>query len=521
MTTDLADTLDSALEQLGAGQSLPAILADHPAQAENLAPLLEAALALQALRPVEMPPRQVLVSDRNDFLALINQTQAQPVSPGPLIRLKEWIAHQMSLSFPDPIIQRKEQRRMSTLLLKATLIFSLFFGSTGGAVALAANSLPDSPLYPAKLAMEQARLNLASGPAEQAGLHLNLAQNRVQEMVHMALAGDVPEEDTLLRLNTHLNQAFNLAARLGEGDMGGLLNQAQQMIQAQEQELSRVQARVAEPAQEPLRQAIRLLNQARQDVEEGLRDPETFRWRHTENRPPEAPAQPTPVPGGDPACPNGDCEPVGDQNQYGPQPDQPGPGAPGGNPDCPNGDCEPAGDQHQYGPQPDQAGPPDCPGGNCNRATDRVQNGPQPDGNPDCPSDGCEPVGDQNQYGPQPDQPGPGEPGGNPGGDCANCQPEGDQNQYGPQPDQPGPGEPGGNPDGDCSNCQPAGDQNQYGPQPDQPGPGEPGGNPGGDCTDCQPEGDEHHHGSESDSGADDNGSPDDGGHDNGGDGKH
>ncbi len=353
---------------------------------------------------------------------------------------------------------------MSVLLVKATLIISVVFGSAGGAAALAANSLPDSPLYPAKLAMEQMRLNATSDPAEQAALYMTLAQVRVQEMERMALADKMPDEATALRLQSHLNQAFRLGAQLPEDDMLSFLAQAQYIIQNQEQMLNQVQTRVAEPAQEPLRQTNKLLNWARQEVEAGLQDPQTFRWRHAENRPPEAPPQPAilPVPGGNPDCLTGDCEPIGDEHRYGPQPDQPGPGGPGGNPDCPTGDCEPVGDQHRYSPQPDQPGP---------RA---------PGGNPDCPEGDCQPVGDQNQYGPQPDQPGPGEPGGNTE-PCADCEPEGDQHQNGPQPDQPGPGEPGGNPD-PCTDCEPEGDQHQNGPQPDQPsgGPDDHGGGDGG-----------------------------------------
>ena len=310
---------------------------------------------------------------------------------------------------------------MSALFVKATLIFSMAFGSAGGAAALAANSLPDSVLYPAKLAKEQTRLKATTDPAEEAGLHMNFAQVRAQEMERLALADKVPDEAALHRLQMHLNQAFDLAAQLPEDDMLGFLSQARETIQNQEQALKQAQARAAEPAQEPLRQAVGLLQQARQDVEAGLQDPQTFRWQHAQNRPSDAPDQPTafPTSGGNPGCPTGECEPVSDQNQYGPQPEQPGPGEPGGNPDCPEGDCEPVGDQHQYGPQPDQPGPG------------------EPGGNPDCPEGDCEPVGDQNQYGPQPEQPGPGEPGGNP--DCpeGDCEPVGDEHHNGPQPTQP------------------------------------------------------------------------------------
>jgi hypothetical protein len=489
MTTDLTDALDAALERLRAGESVPAILARYPAQAEALIPLLNVATALETIRPVEMPPSDTLLVDRNDFLAEITRWQLEAVSPGPLMRLKGWIAHCIPWQLPKLTSQRKEQRRMSALLVKATLIFTMIFGSAGGAAALAAESLPGSPLYPAKLAMEQVRMDMARDPADQAALNLTLAQVRTQEMERVALAGSVPDDATLTRLQTHLNQTLRLAAQLPDDAMLGLLTQVRQMTQTQEQALQQAQTRAAEPAQEPLRQATRLLNQVRQDAEAGLQDPQTFRWRHTEGRPPEAPPQPTmmPRPGGvitpttpisSPQrvgpCPTGNCEPAGDQNQYGPQPGQPGPGEPGGNTDGTCTDCKPAGDQNQYGPQPDQPGPG------------------EPGGNPDGPCTDCEPAGDQNQNGPQPGQPGPGEPGGNPDGTCTDCEPAGDQNQYGPQPDQPGPGEPGGNPDGTCTDCEPAGDQNQYGPQPDQPGPGESGGNPDGTCTDCEPAGDQN-----------------------------
>jgi hypothetical protein len=480
MVTDLEDSLDAALEQLRAGKPLAEALADCPAQAETLNPLLTTAQALRAVQAVEMPTPEAQLADRNEFLGQIDGLQAEPVSLELLVRLKGWIAHQIPQLVPGSTFHRKEQRRMSALLVKATLIFGMIFGSTGGAAALAANSLPDSPLYPAKLAMEQARLGLAADPAEQASLYLNMAHTRVQEMQRLALAGDVPAESTQLRLREHLNQALQLAAQLPEEEMLGLLTQARQMLQNQEQELTQTQTRAAEPAQASLQQASRLLNQVGQDVEAGLQDPQTFRWRHAGNRPAEVPAQPAgdSLTGGNPDCPNNDCEPVGDQNQYGPQPEQPGPGMPGGNPDCLNNDCQPVGDQNQYGPQPEQPGPG------------------MPGGNPDCLNNDCEPVGDQNQYGPQPEQPGPGMPGGNP--DCLNndCQPVGDQNQYGPQPEQPGPGTPGGNPDCLNNDCEPVGDQNQNGPQPEQPETGASNDETGGPCTDCGSGGDQNDSGS-------------------------
>jgi hypothetical protein len=234
---------------------------------------------------------------------------------------------------------------MNVLLMKVILIVTLVLGPTGGAAAMAANSLPDTPLYPAKLAMEQARLNLTSDPAEQAALCMTRAQVRVQEMIRLALAGEVPDEAIQLRLRQHLHQALHLAAGLPDAEMADLLAQAEQMLRNQEQEMERAQMRAGEPAQEPLGHALGLLQQTRAQVRAGLQDPQTFRWQRGYGPQPE---QPGPgEPGGNLDCPSGDCEPAGEQHQYGPQPEQPGPGEPGGNPECPSGDCEPAGDQHQ------------------------------------------------------------------------------------------------------------------------------------------------------------------------------
>jgi hypothetical protein len=466
MRMDLADTIDAALEQLQAGIPIPDILTHQPAHAEALGPLLDTVSSLDALRPVEMPTAEELLSDRNRFLSEITVAQIQPVSPGPLVRLGGWIAQRLPWRLTGTNKRRpKEGYRMSAILVKLILVLGMVVGSAGGTAALANNSLPDSPLYPAKLALEQLRLHAASGSVEEAEVHMNLAQNRVQEMMRLALADRVPGEATLLRLQTHLNQAFQLAAGLSDEEMQGTLTRARQMLQTQEQVMLQTQNQAHGAAQEPLGQALGLLRQARHQAETGLQEPQTFRWRYAHGSEAEPPGPGSP--GGNPDCPSEDCEPAGEQyqNQHGPQPESPGPGGPGGNPEPPCTDCEPTGEQNQNGPQPEQPGP----GG--------------PGGNPDPPCTDCEPAGEQN--GPQPEQPGPGGPGGNPDPPCTDCEPAGEQN--GPQPEDPGPGTPGGNPDPPCTDCEPAGEQN--GPQPEPPGPGDSGGDSGSPCTDCEPAG--------------------------------
>lgn len=478
MSTDLSDRLDLMIERLNAGQDPFSPVSSNPAKSETLESLLNVVSMLEVLQPVEMPPPEAMVADRKEFLAELNRLQRPSVSPAPLVRLKEWIAFHNPLLTTGLMFQRKEQRRMSTLFVKATLIFSLVFGSAGGAVALAANSLPDSPLYPAKLALEQARLNATTDPAGRAAKHLALAVVRTREMERMALAGQVPDGANLLRLQKHFDGAFSLGAELPDQELISLLSQAQPMLQAREQEMLQVGSQINGPAEQPLQQATRLLNQARRWVENGLQDPQAFR---------HGPAWAD----GDPDCqPDQDCN----QNQ-----EQSGPGEPCDGAECPCPDCEPAANQYQYQhQQQQQAGPgepcdgaecpcPDCdPTANQNQQQDQYQRQFAP-GEPctetDCPCPGCgEPQTHQNQQQDQyqQQQTGPGEP-----CDGAECPcPDCEQNQYQNGPQQTEPSGPGPNPDCPSGDCDPPGDQNQN----MEPGPHD----EDCPCSDCAPDGEQN-----------------------------
>ncbi|UCC88424.1 MAG: hypothetical protein JSV81_03700 [Anaerolineales bacterium] len=488
MSTDLSDRLDLMIERLNAGQDPLSPVSSNPAKSETLESLLNVVSMLEVLQPVEMPPPEAMAADRKEFLAELNRLQRPSVSPAPLVRLKEWIAFHNPWLTTGFMFQRKEQRRMSTLFVKATLIFSLVFGSAGGAVALAANSLPDSPLYPAKLALEQARLNATTDPAGRAAKHLALAMVRTREMERMALAGQVPDGANLLRLQKHFDGAFSLGAELPDQELISLLSQAQPMLQALEQEMLQVRSQINGPAEHPLQQATWLLNQARRWVENGLQDPQAFR---------HGPAWAD----GDPDCqPDQDCN----QNQYQNQnQEQTGPGEP-----CP--DCEPAANQYQYQhQQQQQAGPgepcdgaecpcPDCdPTANQNQQQDQYQRqfGPgEPCTEPDCPCPGCgEPQTHQNQQQDQyQQQTGPGEPCEEPNCPCPDCEPAGEQTQYQNGPQQTEPSGPGPNPDCPSGDCDPPGEQTQYQNGPQQTEPSGPGPNPDCPSGDCDPPGDQN-----------------------------
>lgn len=467
MTTNIDEILDQALAQQRQNKSIGQILEDYPGEADLLRPLLETAATLDYLQPVEMPSAADRLADRAAFMAQLDQFEPAPVSIGFLARLKEWIGQHSPQNIS--IFEQKESKKMNALLLKAALVLTMVFGSIGGTAVMAAESLPDSPLYPVKLTIEEAQLALANTPAQEAALQMAFAQERVQEMEQMVQNGAVPDTATMQRLQTHWQQALQSASQAPDGAMTTLLTQAQTMVQNQEQVMLEAQHGQSGPVNQALQQAHQTLERTRAAIEAGLQDPQTF--RHQQGYIPDELPQPYgPCPGGNCIEPPlgdgypgpgdgrgncdtpGTCEPAGDENHYGQDPvndGHHGPGEPCDNPAT----CEPAGDEHHYGQDP-------------------VNDGSHGPGNENCTVPGtCDPVGDENQYGQD-----PGNGGQNGPGDCAatnSCDPVGDENNYGQDdapanpganmPAPPSPAPPSNDNGGSMMPAPPTGNQNDNG----------------------------------------------------------
>lgn len=82
--------------------------------------------------------------------------------------------------------------RVITSGLARVAIVLLLVAALGGGVAVAASAEPESPLYPARLAIERARLTLAGSEAERAQLHLAFAERRAEELATLARTAGSP-----------------------------------------------------------------------------------------------------------------------------------------------------------------------------------------------------------------------------------------------------------------------------------------------------------------------------------------
>lgn len=196
-TNILDDCLDRILVK---GESIEQCLQSYPAFARELGPLLKTALFAH---------------------------KASAVAPRPEFRERARFQFQAALR---EMAAKKEKRgffNFGALPRFATMAVSIILAlviAGSGTVAAAGNSLPDSPLYPVKLATETVQLKLAGTPLEKAELYAKLADKRVTELVKMAEKGKPEQvEKVARRLNGHLTAMAMAAKANGEAVamMGG------------------------------------------------------------------------------------------------------------------------------------------------------------------------------------------------------------------------------------------------------------------------------------------------------------
>jgi hypothetical protein len=281
---NLVDALDDVLAKVAAGESLESCLTRYPNLALELAELLRARDYLNALAPAPALSTDMLAARRRQFLSTARAYKRQTTSANLLCRLGTWV-------WPVPHVG---QPSLLSVLVRAAIAFVFVLSIVSGTVAAAQSSLPDSPLYGIKLAVEDVRLNLARDPSQQATLSLSFASERASEMERLAIANHPIKGQVPLRLQNQLDAALSDAARAPEPEMLRLLDRVRLTAQIQERALARAQVNAPNESdiQDALRQAEQAMAQAQRQAEAGLADPDAFRNRYRQQQ--DAPMQPTP-----------------------------------------------------------------------------------------------------------------------------------------------------------------------------------------------------------------------------------
>ena len=265
--------LEDCLQDLARTGEIEASLHQYPQHADRLRPLLELAQATRRYYTEVPEAPGGLSAGRERLLAVAGQQRQKEMLALPgrrtTARARVW---RMKLAFP---------------LKLAAVILIVLVGTAalGGGLAWAAeDSLPGELLYPLKLTIEDVRLSLSAGAADQTRLALGFVEVRVEEFQALAAAGRPMPDEVIARLERHIQHALTQAASANDGQMAGLLLQIQQRTRTQVQVLEHTRANAPEQARAGLARAATVCQQGADAAEAGLADPATFRWRYQHRR---------------------------------------------------------------------------------------------------------------------------------------------------------------------------------------------------------------------------------------------
>ncbi len=160
--SEFENILEECLERLVKGETLEQCLQRYPEQAAQLEPLLQTAQAVRRASAI-LPRSEFKARARYEFRSALQA-----------------IATRRRL----PLFGLRPRWAMALMIIAILLV------AGGGTAAAASNSMPDSPLYPVKLATEQVRLTLTPSDMGKARLCAMLADRRVAEIICMANKGD-------------------------------------------------------------------------------------------------------------------------------------------------------------------------------------------------------------------------------------------------------------------------------------------------------------------------------------------
>ncbi len=187
---NLAAILDDCLQQLQAGATVDDCLTHHAAQAAELAPMLAAAVQLQALATYRL-------SDAQKLRARVTLRDTLAAQPQP----HTWLPQGLGLG------------RMRGLVLSGVAALFLFVALTISAVA---SSQPGDLGYPLRVAIERALALVQRAPAGRAALEITVAERRLSELQHHVETGGQANNTALNAVLAGDRAAADQAAGLSE-----------------------------------------------------------------------------------------------------------------------------------------------------------------------------------------------------------------------------------------------------------------------------------------------------------------
>ena len=188
MGRDFQTILNECLQELETGQPLDTILERYPEEADELRPLLLTAQNLKAV-PIARPRSHVKQAGWQRFL-------------GEAIALRRARERRPVFSLWRPLLR--------PVAVAASLLLMLFLLGSSATVYAASNSLPDSPLYPLKLATEEARLWIVFDEDDRAGILLDQSETRMTEIRELVQDGKPVKSNVLSAMRGRMTRATDI-----------------------------------------------------------------------------------------------------------------------------------------------------------------------------------------------------------------------------------------------------------------------------------------------------------------------
>lgn len=263
MKRDFEQILDECLSQLNTGLDLEAVLARYPEHAAALRPLLETAMLVREAPKPPLSPA-VKAAGRRRLLSAVSMKRREVVVPQPslLERAFSWLP-QLSL----------QPRNLQLARVMVTLSLIVILIASVGVVKVAANSLPDSPLYPVKLTAERVRLILAPAPASKAKLYMNYAEKRLYEARTLWEAGKGLHEGTLEAMQKESQRALTAIGKAPEEHRSNLLADFASLADRQQTILEQIRLEASPSEQEAVGETIAASEEGERVAAEAIEEP--------------------------------------------------------------------------------------------------------------------------------------------------------------------------------------------------------------------------------------------------------
>ncbi len=247
-TMILTEILDQCIELLLSGkENMEGCLARYPEFKEELEPLLRTAAFVRAV-PLPTPSSTFKITARQRLLKTAETRGRSRMA----------------------FVERVTSVRDILMRVTAVILIVILVGS--GAVAASARSLPDSPLYPLKIAMERVQLVFAFDDYSKAQLHLKFAENRLNEIM-LLVAGDKGEglNTALSEMNDEVEKVQVMVETIPDDRKREILYQILELTEHQQQVLQTVWTKVPDPAKGAIQRAIEVSRKGHEQAESALK----------------------------------------------------------------------------------------------------------------------------------------------------------------------------------------------------------------------------------------------------------